>query len=138
MNSKKLIASVIALAIAGAVVAPSAQAATAEELAKQISDLQSQLSGLTSQLGGTTTGTTSSSAPAACAGISFSRNLTLGSSGTDVKCLQALLNQDPTTAVAVSGVGSAGNETMTFGGLTKVAVVAFQNKYASEVLTRLV
>lgn len=133
MNSKKLIAGVIAVAMAVVAAAPAAQAATAEELAAQIAQLQAQLASLMGQLG-TTTGTTSSTAPAACAGISFTRNLTLGSQGTDVQCLQAMLNQDPATQVAASGVGSAGNETMYFGGLTRTAVVAFQNKYAAEVL----
>jgi len=136
MNSKKLFASVIAVAMAVTVVPGlgQAQTATAEDLAAQIQQLQAQLAGLQGQLGETPATGTSSSAPAACAGITFSRNLTLGANGTDVKCLQALLNTDPTTAVAVTGVGSAGNETMTFGGLTKAAVIAFQNKYASEVL----
>ena len=137
MNSKKLFAGVIALAMAAAIVPSAGQAATAEELAAQIAQLQAQLASLMGQLGTTTTttGTTSSTAPAACAGISFTRNLTLGSQGTDVQCLQALLNQDPATQVAASGVGSAGNESQYFGGLTKAAVVAFQNKYAAEVLT---
>ena len=136
MNSKKLFAGVIALAMAAAIVPSAGQAATAEELAAQIAQLQAQLASLMGQLGGTTgtTGTTSSTAPAACAGISFTRNLTLGSQGTDVQCLQALLNQDPATQVAASGVGSAGNESQYFGGLTKAAVVAFQNKYAAEIL----
>lgn len=134
MNSKKLFAGVIALAMAAAIVPSAGQAATAEELAAQIAQLQAQLASLMGQLGGSTAGTTSSTAPAACAGISFTRNLTLGSQGTDVQCLQAMLNQDPATQVAASGVGSAGNETMYFGGLTRTAVVAFQNKYAAEVL----
>jgi len=136
MNSKKLFAGVIALAMAAAIVPSAGQAATAEELAAQIAQLQTQLASLMGQLGTTTTttGTTSSTAPAACAGISFTRNLTLGSQGTDVQCLQALLNQDPATQVAASGVGSAGNESQYFGGLTKAAVVAFQNKYAAEIL----
>ena len=133
MNSKKLIAGVVALAMAAAIVPSAGQAATAEELAAQIAQLQTQLASLMGQLGDTT-GTVSSTAPAACAGISFTRNLTLGSQGADVQCLQSILNQDPTTQVAATGVGSIGSETQYFGGLTKTAVVAFQNKYATEVL----
>ncbi len=142
MSSKKLIAGMIAFAMAVAV-APSANAATAEELAAQIAALQSQLASLQGQLGTTTgtttttttTTTTGTTSVAACAGVTFTRNLTLGSTGTDVKCLQALLNGDVATAVAATGVGSAGNETEYFGGLTKTAVIKFQNKYAAEVLT---
>lgn len=137
MNSKKLVAGIIALAMVVAAMPGTGNAqATAEELAAQIAQLQAQLASLMGQLGATTTttGTISSTAPAACAGISFTRNLTLGSQGTDVQCLQAMLNQDPATQVAATGVGSAGNETQYFGGLTRAAVVAFQNKYAVEVL----
>ncbi len=107
--------------MAAAIVPSAGQAATAEELAAQIAQLQTQLASLMGQLGTTTTttGTTSSTAPAACAGISFTRNLTLGSQGTDVQCLQALLNQDPATQVAASGVGSAAMNLSIFGGLTK-------------------
>jgi hypothetical protein len=64
----------------------------------------------------------------------FSRTLKLGSTGTDVKQLQILLNQDPTTKIATTGFGSAGEETTYFGNLTKNAVIKLQNKYKSEIL----
>ena len=110
-------------------------ALTSAELQAQIDALMAQLSTLQGQLPSSTTST--SGAPAACSGVTLSRNLTVGSSGTDVKCLQALLNQSADTQVAASGVGSAGNETLYFGNLTRAAVVKYQNKYAAEILTPL-
>ena len=73
--------------------------------------------------------------PTACMTIaSFNRNLSLGSRGADIKCLQALLNTDSQTQISVSGPGSKGQETEYFGSLTKTAVIKFQNKYSSEIL----
>lgn len=64
----------------------------------------------------------------------FSTNLTLGSRGAQVIALQQMLNQDPDTQIAGSGMGSKGYETDYFGLLTQKAVIRFQNKYASEVV----
>jgi len=60
----------------------------------------------------------------------FSYDLQLGSEGQDVLNLQKFLNAEQSTAVAMSGAGSRGNETTTFGGMTKAAVIKFQNKYS--------
>jgi len=60
---------------------------------------------------------------------SFSRTLLRGMSGGDVKRLQQLLNSDPDTQVAASGVGSPGNETDFYGSLTAQAIQKFQAKY---------
>jgi hypothetical protein len=124
-----------ALALSMGVTVGFAEESTNEELQEQITELQALIASLQAQLAGTPT-TPTGTAPTACAGVTaFSANLSLGSTGNDVKCLQAMLNMDPATQVAASGVGSAGQESTYFGQLTKAAVVKFQNKYASEVLT---
>lgn len=100
-----------------ALVVPSlAGAVTVEELQAQINALLAQLAALQGQAAGS---------PASCAGVSFSRNLTVGSTGSDVMCLQALLNKNGYT-VASSGPGSAGSETSYFGSLTLAAVQRLQ------------
>lgn len=73
-------------------------------------------------------------APTVTFASAFPRNLQLGSFGPDVAALQRVLNQDPTTAVAVTGPGSSGNETDYFGPATKQAVIRFQEKYEAQVL----
>ncbi len=62
------------------------------------------------------------------------RTLRQGSVGADVRELQVLLNKDPETRIALSGAGSFGRETSSFGTLTRQAVIRFQTKYASDVL----
>lgn len=66
--------------------------------------------------------------------FTFTENLSLGSSGTQVTALQKLLNRDPDTRVASTGTGSPGYETSYFGSMTRNAVVRFQEKYVNEVL----
>lgn len=100
--------------------------------AQTVADLQAQLAALSAQLaalqgGGSTGGTV--------AAYTFSKNLQVGSTGADVLALQKALNASADTKIASTGAGSPGGETTYFGGLTKAAVVKFQNKYASEVLT---
>jgi peptidoglycan hydrolase-like protein with peptidoglycan-binding domain len=55
----------------------------------------------------------------------FSRSLTLGSTGADVKNLQIFLNSKGYT-VSITGAGSPNNETMYFGPATQRAVIKFQ------------
>jgi len=96
-----------------AVPAP-AQAQTIAELQAQISALMAQISALT----GSTTTTGGSS-------YTFTRDLTIGSTGTDVMELQKFLNGKG-FAVSASGAGSAGQESSYFGALTASALARYQ------------
>jgi hypothetical protein len=62
-------------------------------------------------------------------------NLQKNDSGLAVKELQVILNLSSDTQIASTGPGSPGNETGKFGQLTYLAVIKFQNKYASTILT---
>ncbi|MDD2731860.1 MAG: hypothetical protein PHI53_01540 [Candidatus Pacebacteria bacterium] len=134
---KKIIAIATMFAVAVMMSGPqTAQAVTAEELQAQINSLLATLSTLQNQLAALQGGSpVSGTVPAACVGVTFTRNLTVGSSGNDVKCLQAIFNTASDTQVAASGPGSLGNETTYFGPLTKTAAVKYQEKYASDILT---
>jgi hypothetical protein len=57
--------------------------------------------------------------------VPFARTLQLGSTGADVKSLQKFLNARG-FKVAITGAGSPGLETLTFGPATKAAVIRFQ------------
>ena len=65
--------------------------------------------------------------------MNFTRNLSIGSRGDDVKSLQQLLNKKG-YLISSSGPGSPGNETDYFGKLTKAAVIRFQEANASQIL----
>ncbi len=124
MNIKQtIITATVALTMV-AMIAPMTVGATT------ISDLQAQISALMAQLnsmqGSTSTTTTSGSLPADCVGVTFSRNLKVGMSGQDVKCLQVVLNMSASTQVSVSGAGSPGMESMYFGPKTLAAVMKWQ------------
>lgn len=101
---RTIITAVVALTLV-AVVAPTANAATIQELLAQIAQLQAQLVALQGS-------TTTSTATGACVGVTFARNLTVGSTGSDVSCLQQILNVSPKSGY--------------FGPLTLAAVRAYQ------------
>lgn len=93
---------------------------TAADLQVQIQMLLAQIATLQAQLGGLSGGTSSGSAQ-----CTFTKDLTMGSTGMDVKCLQQYLNSAGHT-VASSGAGSPGNETEYFGSRTQSAVSKWQ------------
>ena len=123
-TSNKIISVVASLAVVFSVVLASpAQAATNAELQAQIATLTAQLTAN----GGT-------SMMSAASGYVFTKTLKVGSKGADVWNLQKVLNSSADTQVALTGAGSPGMETSTFGPATKAAVIKFQNKYASDIL----
>lgn len=86
-------------------------------LLAMIAQLQAQIAALQGGTVGTGTGTTLT--------CNFTANLTVGSTGNQVRALQQFLNAKGFT-VAASGAGSVGNETTYFGPATRAAVARFQ------------
>jgi hypothetical protein len=127
MNIKRTIITTATIVVAVAMVASvaGAQTPTVAQLMQEIAQLQAQLQGLQGSTSTTTT-TSGSGNPAACAGVTFTRNLTVGSTGQDVKCLQTILNQSSATQVSTTGAGSPGYETTYFGSRTLAAVRIWQ------------
>ncbi|MEK7624345.1 MAG: hypothetical protein AAB404_01270 [Patescibacteria group bacterium] len=95
---------------------PVTQAATVDELQAQINTLLAQIQLLQTQLGSTQGQQTSS--------FSFTKDLTLGSKGDDVKALQDLLisANKGSAAASLAAVGA----TSFFGNLTKAALSEYQ------------
>ncbi len=121
MNIRQtIITATVALTMVAMIAPVSAGALTVADLQAQINALMAQLQ----QLQGSSS--TSGSIPASCVGITFTRNLKVGSTGSDVKCLQAVLNTSASTQVATTGAGSPGNETVNFGPKTLAAVQKYQ------------
>ena len=120
----------------------SASALTSAQVSAIISLLQSFGADQTTinnvQASLTGTGTVTPPSSTGTGSYTFTRDLKVGDTGTDVMNLQKVLNMDPDTQVASgSSAGAPGHETSSFGPATKAAVVKFQNKYASEILTPL-
>jgi len=111
---------VTVVSLSAPAIVPVAQAQTAAELQAQIAALLAQIQALQAQLA-------SVSGPSAAApSCTFTRDLTVGVTGDDVKCLQQYLNSAGYT-VATSGAGSPGNESTFFGSRTKAAVAKWQS-----------
>ncbi|MFA7309613.1 MAG: hypothetical protein WC050_01775, partial [Candidatus Paceibacterota bacterium] len=105
--------------------ATSAKADTTSDLQAQVQALLAQIQALQG----------AQSSGGSCVNFTFTTNLNLGKSSGEVMQIQKFLNQSADTQVAASGAGSPGNETSYFGGLTKAAVIKFQDKYAADILT---
>lgn len=87
-----------------------------------IAEIQAQIAALTAQLNQLQVAQGGQPAAGACV---FTRALSQGVTGDDVKCLQQYLNSTGNT-VSASGTGSAGNESTYFGAKTKAAVAKWQ------------
>ncbi len=97
------------------IAAPVAKAATEAEMQAQIAALLAQIAALQTSMSG---GSSSS-----C--YTFTTDLKLGSNSEAVRALQVYLNNKG-YSIATSGVGSKGNESTYFGGLTRTALAKYQ------------
>ncbi len=112
-NSIAKVAAVVAglglIAMSFAFVAPAAKADTTSDLQAQISSLLAQIAALQAQLGTSSTTTTSTT---------FTRDLTIGSTGADVTALQ--------TWLISKGFAISAGATGYFGAQTQAALAAYQ------------
>lgn len=123
MSTKKFVSAALTATtsvwLSGAMLlVPVAHAQDVASLQAQIATLLAQIAALQAQLGTATSG-------GAAMSYAFSKDLTLGSVGPDVKALQQFLNSHG-AQVAASGAGSPGNESEYFGSLTKAALAKWQ------------
>ena len=91
--------------------------AQALDLNAQIQALLAQIAQLQAQLG--------TPQDSSMMSFNFTRSLTVGSTGDDVKALQQFLNSHG-AQVSATGAGSPGNETNYFGQKTRTALAAYQ------------
>ncbi len=115
--STALMATTIVWASGALLLFPVANAQTTASLQTQIAALLAQIQQLQTQLG----------APQgpSMASFNFTRSLTVGSTGNDVKALQQFLNSNG-AQVAATGAGSPGNESTYFGPKTRAALAVYQ------------
>lgn len=109
------VAAVTAVTMTGVFTPAQAQSVDINALLAQIAQLQALVAQLQAAQGGSSVGTS----------YTFTKNLTLGSTGDEVKALQQFLNANG-AQVAATGAGSPGNETMYFGPATRAALAKWQ------------
>lgn len=102
----------------GATAIPAGAQSTAD-LQAMINSLLTQINALQAQLAAQSGG------GAVASSYSFTRSLTVGSTGADVRALQQWLNANG-YQVSASGAGSVGNETQYFGPATRSALARYQ------------
>jgi peptidoglycan hydrolase-like protein with peptidoglycan-binding domain len=137
LTSTKIVAALVAVAmIFGAVFAFSAHTASAQSIsASQLIDLLIATCVIPADKADQARAVLSeqTSGGSDVCPYTWTRNLSSGSTGQDVRNLQMFLN-DQGFQVASSGAGAPGNETDFFGSRTGQAVRAFQEAHASDVL----
>ncbi|MDP2598369.1 MAG: peptidoglycan-binding domain-containing protein [Candidatus Liptonbacteria bacterium] len=104
----------------GVAIVPVASAQTTADLQAQIAALLAQIQQLQAKLGASS---------GASASYNFTRDLTVGSTGSDVLALQQFLNGNGALVAGGTGAGSPGNETSYFGSLTKAALSQWQGAH---------
>ena len=123
----KIAVAFVAIAMMFSVVAPASAQNLDEMSTADLIALINQLLGETEMAAGV---------DAAVCPYTWTRDLSMGSTGADVMALQQFLNSMPETQVAPAGsAGSAGMETQYYGPATGAAVANFQMKYRAEILT---
>ena len=132
LKSKKLLSGVASVAIGLSMVVafatPASAALTTGQVDSIISLLQSfgaDTSTIANVRASLTGGTPVSTGGSTSSGYTFTKDLTVGSTGTDVQMLQKFLNANG-AQVSASGAGSPGSESTYFGNATKAAVAKWQ------------